>query len=341
MGAGTNVVTFSDIYTEILNKMRQPTNVTAIINQAKRYANTGLYDMVFGFEYKLPWLERDAVLITHAPYHTGTVSIARGTTALAGASTLWNTVNTYGVNNARTIGKVTLGGPEIYRITTVVSDTSITLAQRYVAAADLAAGASYIYFEDEYALAADFLKPIDYVRFLAAMKITLIGRNEFRIKFPRPNIGGVPTIATILDKPFAGTTTPQTYVQLYPYPDTEYMIPYSYITSNLSVTAAGVEQGAMVNDTDEPALPLRYRNALVSFAISRWYRDKKDDARSESAKSDYQDEVNRIVGDQRIGANTVAQIQPRVGMYNSRAPYGGASGKRRYSTNNSFDDFRT
>jgi hypothetical protein len=119
------------------------------------------------------------------------------------------------------------------------------------------------------------------------------------------------------------------------------MIPYFYITKNLAVTAAGVEQVSMVDDTDEPALPSHYRNAIVSFAISKWYRDKKDDARSEAAKADYMDEVNRIVGDQRIGANTQARITPRPGMYNSKAPYGGVASGRRYSTNNSFDDFRT
>jgi hypothetical protein len=173
------------------------------------------------------------------------------------------------------------------------------------------------------------------------MKLQLIGRNEFRLKFPRPNIGGMPAVATLLDKPFAGSTTPVKYIQFYPYPSTEYMIPYSYITNNLSVTAAGVEQTSMVNDTDEPHLPVAYRSALVDFAISRWYRDKKDDVRSQDAKADYQDQVNRIVTDQRIGANTMAQITPKVGMYNARAPYGGAVGKRRYSTNNSFDDFRT
>lgn len=341
MSAVTEVTTFSDIYTEILNKMRQPTNVTAISNQAKRYANQGLHDMVNGFEYKLPWLEREAVLRTHAMYQTGTVAITRGSTTLTGTLTLWDTVNAYNEANARTTGKVTLGGTDIYRITTVGGPGSITLENRYVADSDLAAGSSYTYFEDEYALASDFLKPINYQRFTTAYEILLIGRNEFRRRFPRPNIGGTPTIATLLDKPFSGTTTPRIFVQFYPYPSTEFLVPYQYITKNLAVTAAGVEQVSMVNDTDEPNLPLQYRNAIVSFAISKWYRDKKDDSRSEGAKSDYQDEVNRIVGDQRIGANTQAQITPRVGIYNSKAPYGGAASGRRYSTNNSFDDFRT
>lgn len=341
MSSSTEVRDFSDLYTEVLNKMRQPTTVTAITNQAKRYVNTALHDMVFGFEYKLPWLERDATLITQAPYTTGTVAITRGSTTVTGTDTLWTTANTYGVNNARTTGKLAFGDSNVYGITTVGGAGSITLATRYVADSDLAAGSEYTYFEDEYALASDFLKPVDWRRFTAAFNIPIIGRTEFKRQFPRPNVSGMPRVATILDKAFSGTSTPVTYVQFYPYPGANYIIPYSYITKNLAVSSAGVEATSLSADTDEPALPVRYRNALVSFAISKWYRDKKDDARSEAAKMEYQDEVNRIVGDQRIGANTMARIAPQVGMYTGRAssPYRG--GTNRYSTNNSFDDYRS
>lgn len=339
MSSTTEVRTFSDIYTEILNKMRQPTNVTAIINQAKRYANTGLHDMVFGFEYKLPWLERQSHLIVQAPYSTGTVAITQGSTTLTGTSTLWTTANAYGVNNARTTGKLNLGDSNIYTISAVGGAGSITLSQRYVASTDLAAGSSYTYFEDEYALASDFLKFVDVKRFSSAYDIPIIGRNEFNRRFPRPNVSGMPKLATILDKTFSGSSTPVVMVQFYPYPSTAMIIPYSYITKNLAVSSAGIESVSMVNDDDEPALPSHYRNAIVSFAIWKWYRDKKDDARSESAKADYQDEVNRIVGDQRIGANTTAKVTPRVGMYDTRRVYSGGT-PRRFSTNNSFDEFR-
>lgn len=341
MSSVTEVRNFQDIYTEILNKMKQPTNVASIIAQAKRYANTALHDMVFGFEYKLPWLERQASIIVQAPYSTGTVAVAQGSTSLVGTNTLWTTANVYGVNNARTIGKLNLGDSNIYGITAVGGAGSITLNQRYVADSDLVAGASYTYFEDEYTLASDFLKLVDVTRFSAAMKIPIIGRNEFRARFPRPNVAGTPKVATLLDKTFSGSATPVLTVQFYPYPSANYIIPYSYITKNLAVSSAGVESVSMANDDDEPALPSHYRNALVSFGIWKWYRDKKDDVRSESAKADYQDEVNRIVGDQRIGANTNAQITPRSGMYDARRIYNGGASSRRYSTNNSFDDFRT
>lgn len=339
MAAGTEVRDFSDLYTEVLNKMRQPTNVTAITNQAKRYVNTGLVDMVFGFEYKLPWLERDAVLVTRAPYTTGTVSASVGSTTLTGVSTLWSTVDSYGIANARTTGKLSFGDSNLYGITSVGGAGTITLASRYVATSAMSAH-TYTYFEDEYALASDFLKLVDIRRFTTAYEIALIGRNDFKRRFPRPNIAGIPKVCALVDKEFSSTTTPKTYVQFYPYPNTVMMIPYSYITTNLAVSAAGVAQATLSADTDEPALPIRYRNALVSFACWKWYRDKKDDARSESAHADYNDEVNRIVGDQRIGANTVAKVQPRPGMYNMSRPYHGSAGKY-YSTNNSFDDYRT
>jgi len=340
MSSTTQVIDFSDIYTEILNKMRQPTNITAISNQAKRYANTALHDMVLGFEYKMPWLERDSHLITMAPYTTGTVSISRGSTTLTGASTAWTTANSYGVNNARTTGKIRLGDNNIYTITTVGGATSITLGQRYVASADLATGSAYTYFEDEYALASDFLKPLDYRRFSPAYDMPIIGRNDFRIRHPKPNVAGIPKEVTLLDKAFSGSTTPVIYAQFFPYPNGNLIIPYSYITSNLAVSSAGVEATSMSADADEPNLPLRYRGALVSFAIAKWYRDKKDDARSEAANAEYMDTVSRIVADQRIGANTTAHVQPRPGLYNSRSIYRGGS-HRRYSVNDSFDDFRT
>ena len=338
MSSTTNVLDFSDIYTEILNKMRQPTNVTAITAQAKRYANTALHDMVFGFEYKLPWLERSSFITTMAPYTTGTVAVTRGSVTVTGTDTLWTTANVYNVNNARTSGKLSFGGGDIYTISAVGGAGTITMHQRYVAGEDLAAGSSYTYFEDEYALPSDFLKPIDYQCFSQALNIPIVGRNDFRRMYPSPRISGKPTVATILDKAFTTTSTQPMSVQFYPYPNTNLIIPNTYITKNLAVSSAGVESTSMSGDTDEPALPVRYRNALVSFAIAKWYRDKKDDARADAANNDYMTEVTRVVSDQRIGANTTMQITPKVGLYGSR-PYSGS--RTRFSTNNSFDSFRT
>ena len=342
MSTTSQLTTFSDLYTDLLNRVRADTSVTATANQAKRYINIGLHDMALGFQYKMPWLEREAYIRTHAPYTTGTVSITAGSTTVTGASTLWTTANSYNENNARTTGKMTVaGGTDIYRITTVTNDTSITLTDRYVASAD-ASGATYTYFEDEYALASDFLRPIDYRIFSDATSIALIGRNEWRRRFPRPNISGTPKVATLVDRGVSGDTTFIKRVQFYPYPSTAFLIPYAYVTSTLAFSSAGVAATSLSGDTDEPNMPLGYRHAIVYHALYHWYRDKRDDARSQEAKAEYTDIMLRIAGDTDIGAPSKASLVSGVSMYAHAAtrPYSNRSGGR-LSVNDSFDRFES
>ena len=341
MSTTSIVTTFADIYTEVLNKMRQPTNVAAITAQAKRYVNTALYDIVIGFEYKLPWLERSAFLTLQTPYTTGTVSISQGSTTLTGASTVWTTVNAFGVTNARVGGKIVIAGStDIYTVIAVNGSVTLTLDNRFIAAT--VAAVSYTYFEDVYAVASDFLKPIDAQLFSTVLPLEIMGRNDFRRRYPRPSVTGKPRVCTILDQTYAGSVTPVIKIQVYPYPNATYLMPYAYVSRNIAVSSVGVEAETMSADTDEPNIPLRYRHGIVHYAIAQWYRDKKDDARSMSAMSDYSTLIGRLVGDQRIGANITAQVQPRVGSYvsHSRRPYGTRSDSR-FSHNNSFDDFRS
>jgi hypothetical protein len=337
----TQLTTFRDLYMDLQNRVRVTTGVVATENQAKRYINIANQDFYLGFDYKLPWAERRAILRTHAPYTTGTLSLSIGATAMTGASTLWNTANDYGEFNMRVGGKVTLGGGhDIYQISSVTSDTISAINARYVGSAALSA-ATYIYFEDEYALASDFLRPIDLQSFTDDFSIPLIGRSEWRRRYPRPNIAGRPRVASILDQSFNGTTTPVRKVTFYPYPDTTYVIPYSYITSAVMVATDGTEGVNMNEDTDEPTMPLRYRHALIFHALTHWYRDKKDDARSQEAKAEYTDIMGRIVNDQEIGSHVQASIQPRMNFYTRQAvrPYSRRGG-RRMDINGEFDRMR-
>lgn len=340
MSSTSQLTTFSDIYTDLLNRVRAATGTTATDTQAKRYVNIAVQDIMLGFDYKLPWAERRAVLRTHAPYSTGTVSISVGSTSLTGSGTLWNTANSYSENNARTTGKLKLaGGFDIYKVSSVGGDTSITLTDKYVGSADLS-GETYIYFEDEYALASDFLRPVDMQLFSNDLSIPIIGRAEWRRRYPRPNVSGRPRAATILDLSFNGSTTPVRRVALYPYPDNAYLIPYDYISNAVAVSSAGVEATALSADSDEPTMPLRYRHAIVFHALYHWYRDKRDDARSQEAKAEYTDIMQRITSDQEIGTHVQAQIQPRVSMYTRHAyqPYSKRGG-RRMDISGEFDRF--
>ena len=85
-------------------------------------------------------------------------------------------------------------------------------------------------------------------------------------------------------------------------------------------------------------MPLRYRHIIVLHALYNWYRDKQDDVRSQEAKAEYLEAMNRMVADVEVGTHNKAQITPRLGGYwgHARKPYSPQRGAR-YSTNNSFD----
>ncbi|MHC4646320.1 MAG: hypothetical protein ACYTBJ_12535 [Planctomycetota bacterium] len=194
------VRTFGDIYTDLLNRVRATTGYTPTENQAKRYANTGLIDMHLGTAEKLSWAERQSHLILQPSYSTGTVAITQGATAVTGAgSTLWNTANAWSINNTRPGGKMKVSGTQdTYTVSAVGSDTSITLAEKFVGSTVTAA--TYLYFEDEYTLAPDYGRPVDVRSFADGFDIGLIGRTEFRRRYPRNNVTGTVSVATIFDE---------------------------------------------------------------------------------------------------------------------------------------------
>ena len=238
----------------------------------------------------------------------------------------------------RTTGKILIdGSPEIYSITAVASDTSATISDPFIDTTTTES--TYKYYEDEYALVSDFLRPMDLQVFDTRQEIDLIGRTEFRRRYPRADSFGKPVVATIVDRPFVSNRTPVRYVKLWRLPDDVFLIPYAYVTSNFAVTAAGVSQAQFTSDTDEPVVPLIYRHAIVLHALYHWYRDRKNDNRSQEAKAEYVDLILRITGDAEVGSSH-PQLQPRISSYvrRARVPYARRGG--RYIVGDAFDQLR-
>ena len=338
MGATTQPLDFSDLYTDLQNRARVTTGVTATENQAKRYINIGLKDMHIGFGEHFPWCHRRSQIRTHAQYTTGTVVTTAGSTTVTGTSTAWATANSFSENNMRVGGKISFGGSEVYEISTVTSDTVAVLNTAFISTA--LSGASYTYFEDEYALASDFMRPLDLQSFSDAMDIPLIARDEFRRSFPRNNVTGRPKVATLLFLGPLDTVGIRRRVRFYRPPDSTYLIPYEYVTNLLAMSSAGVTATDLSADADQPIVPLQYRHAIVLHGLKNWYRDKKDDARSQEVNAEWTDLMTRIVGDQEIGTRR-PRIQPRTfgAALNARQPWGG-SAVSRYTTGARFDEMR-
>ncbi len=329
MSSTSQPTTFSDLYTDLLNRTRSDSSATAGVTQAKRYANIGLSDMHIGQEYKFPWAERRAVIQTQNDYTTGTIAVSRGSATVTGSSTTWDTANDFSVKNVRANGKMVFSGSrDPYTVKSVESDTSLTLTEKF-AETTLASGTSYTYFEDEYDLAADFLRLIDLQIFSEELEIPIISRTEFRRRFPNNTIPNTPVVACLLDYPPAGTTAPVRRVRFACPPDDFYRIPYAYITTNLAVSENGTQGTAMIGDKDEPIVPLRYRMAIVYHGLYQWYRDRKDDGRSQEAKGEYVDLMSRLMMDTEVGAPR-PQLQLRITSYvrSARAPWSGGGYRR-------------
>ena len=335
MSATSQLTDLSDLVADLSVKLRGQTGVTATSNIMKRAINTALHDMHLGMDYKFPWAERSARILTRAQYSTGTVTATQGSTALTGTSTVWTTTDAFGIANARANGKIKIaGGLTPYTVSSVGGAGTITLSSEFTEAT--ATDTTYIYYEDEYALASDFLRPVDAQVFSDEASIEIIGRTEFRRLYPTNSTPGRVAVASIIDFAPSGNTTPIRRVRFAPPPSTAMTIPYTYITGNLAVSSAGVAAANMSADSDEPIIPLRYRHALVFHALYHLYRDRKDDSRSQEAKAEYTDIMNRMQADTEVGANR-PRFAPRTGPYASRArrPWRGGGG--RYDLNGRFD----
>ncbi len=314
MSSTTQPTTFEDLYTDLIDKAGGSSSQSGVVTRAKRYINSALHDMHTNPAQLMPWAIRRGVLLTNAPYSTGTISITTATsrTAVTGSGTLWNTdSNNFGFNNVRVGGKIKLGSTsDVYEVSAVSSDTALTLATRYTGST--LSGQSYQYFEDEYALAADFWRISDLRLFSSDLNIPLVGPMEFRRMNVRNDTVGRPRYAAIIEISPSGSAAVRPRVVLSPVPDAVYSIPYAYATTNLAVTSAGVEQAALSATTDEPIVPLRYRHAIVLNALYHWYRDPKDDTRSQEAKAEYVEIMTRVMNDFNMGRDHASlHIAPR------------------------------
>lgn len=337
MSATSQVTDLADLRRDLISRVRDQTGNTAINNVVDRYLNIGLQDLHINPGNVVPWAIRQGILTTHDDYSTGTVAITIATsrTAVTGTSTTWNTAATgYSFNNVRARGKITFaGGLDVYTVSSVTSNTALVLVENYIGTANLS-GATYRYFEDEYALVSDFLRPVDLRSFSTELNIPLIGQSEFKRRYPRNANPGPPRVAMTTQLAFSGTTTPRLRVVLHPPPDAVYLIPYDYITSNLAVTAAGAEQGQLSATDDEPIVPLRYRHIIVLNALHHWYQDQMDDSRAKAAKVEFIDLMARIKGDTTIG-----QDRPRfVPVTGFGRPVSARRG--RWGSGSSFDQLR-
>jgi hypothetical protein len=350
MGTATQLTDFSDLYTETAlegstalagsGTAWDTLNSHAVKNMRAggKFTVSGRLDV---FEIDSVTDDTNAVLTSAFSGPRTSASITAF--ANAGGGNVTVTSASHGLTNTQ---KISIDGTTSYNGAFVVANATtdtFTIIDTFVAddatgtwTSNSVVASDYVYFEDEYVLDSAFLRPIDQQNFSDSIPIELISRTDFRRQFPTNGVPGHPKVGTIVDKTFGSNTTPVRKIRLQPPPEEAINIPYSFVTSNLAVSASGTEQTQLTSDDDEPIVPLRYRHAIVFHALYHWYRDKKNDQRSQEAKAEYEQVLARIANDTEIGGRH-ASIRVRRDRYVRRAkrPWGG--GTARYDIDGKFD----
>jgi len=334
MAAADAPATLSELRTAFLDHLKEVTGVAAVNTVVDRHLNIALQDM---HQERWPWAERRNTIRTNPAYTTGTVDVAvtNLTTrrTVTGTGTLWNTNNSFtDINGIGANAKMTLGTASVvHLISTVDSDTGITLStQTPFTGATALDDAGYAIFQDEYALASDYSLPIDVRYFDEARSIELIGAQEFYRLYARNSTRGQPKVASLIELGPGTTVALRPRVVFGPAPDTTYIIPYRYTTTNLAVSSAGVGAANLAAAADEPIVPIVFRMAIVWKALEIWFSSRQKNA---ALAGDFASRYTTLMlrARQRVTpGDDRPRFVPRVAPYwnMTRKPWRAAGGKR-------------
>lgn len=347
MSDTTQFTTFSDLYNGLLKAIRSDRSNSETIEQAKRYINTALADIHLGFAEKVPWALRDYSFSTTTTF-TDTVTVVGATTTEAPNNVDYKQ---YTLSNTDSNGYT--AGHKI-AVTTTSTDTSTGL-EGYIR--DTVAAASPInvniyqiglavddvvrVYQDEIEMPNDFMRLAGNLIKIGSRDIPVIGRVEFRHRFAGDYSVNRPQFASVIDTTDVISGLDNRKLRLFPIPNAVERAHVTYVTKLLVTAADGTWQEEFSADTDEPIVPRRYRHAIFYHALSNWYRDRKDDVRSQEAKAEYVEIMNRITNDTEAGQSTMS-LRPNRRPYRrkSNRPYSsGRSGSRRYDFGR-FDELR-
>jgi hypothetical protein len=192
---------------------------------------------------ELPWtrLNVDTVLVTVAPYDTGTVAVTAGSASVTLTGGTWTTAMTgRGFRPA--------GRNEFYRFTYVSASTG-TLDRPYEGST--ATGAAYKIFQNVYAAPSNCrILPDDAFATTQFGPLARLSRAELNASDPNRGTYGVPrNWVSYMDD---SSSPPRMQIELYPIPNTAVGIPFEYVAE---ATVPG-SSGAAFLPWMEPATAL-------------------------------------------------------------------------------------
>lgn len=341
MSATTQFTTFSDLYTGLLKAVKSDQSAAATLEQAKRYINTALVDIHIGHAENVPWAVRDFSFSTVGTFASTVQSVGSTTTPGSNPNNITYTefnfenadLNTFTAGHKIAVTTTALGA-SIGQEGELFNTSSANPAVVNVYNADLAANDTVRIYQNEVTLPNDFMRPAGTIVKVGTRNIYYTGRIEFRHKYAGDYSTGRPSDVTLFDTNDVFSGLDNRKLKFWPIPDTVERGHLSYVTKDLVVGADGEWKEEFSADTDEPIIPKRYRHVIFYHALYNWYRDRKDDTRSQEAKFEYEQVLTRIVNDTESSQSTMS-IRPNTRAYRRKAsrPYrSGRNSARRYDS---------
>lgn len=264
---------------------------TTFATEIDRAINIAGQDLVSAHDWSE--LDAQAVVLTVAPYTTGTVTVTNGSTTVTGSGTTFTSAM------AGRRFALSYNGP-FYEISDYVSTTELTLSEEY--AEDTAAGETYIVYQDRYSLASDCQK-------LETVRIQKSGYEA-----PSPvNRGTLDEIEYLPGS--AGTPTMWAYdgldssgyvrIIVRPVPSAVLRIHYRYrkVWTDLS------------GDSDLPVIAEPRRNLIIEHALWHCYSLKKSPTEAALHRRMYEKMLSDAKANEAPVEEEIEHMQPfdRVG----------------------------
>lgn len=201
----------------------------------------------------IPMMNGRTYVNTVDDYDTGTVTVAKGSTAVTGSGTSWTSDM---VGRAFSL-KVTGG---VYRISAVTDGTTMTLSEPW--AGDARSGEGYIIAQDRYTLPSDYMDQLSVVlegmniRKLEAKRPTEMDLQRYSLRLKAISTG-TPQRFTVYDR---DSDTGNWQIELDPFPDDEYRIAIRYKKVPVYLR----------HDHDEIPIPDENISYLYSGCVALW-----------------------------------------------------------------------
>lgn len=301
--------TFVDLYSNVLRDMKEQTSAS-MVELSKRWINEGLEQVIM--RKKRDYLNKTYHYVLEAAVSDGEYVVTQGST----------TVTKIGGTTALPISSTeehkffVTGTPEVYDVASFTS-SSITLASAFTGSDNTSA--SGVFMQSAITLSDD-IRTVHKVYHDHAGAIILLakGPEDFQdLVQTNPQYQNWMQYWTLygISNQSVSTNPDKRILKFYPYPDQTYTV---NVEANIYIPL-------LVNDDDEPLIPVQHRQILYWYGILKLSQFHQDQAMLEFGTANFNSWLERIDGE--FVPNT---DKPRIFYDNtrwfSRTGYNGVSG---------------